>query len=276
MMMIPSRLRSQVAMAVPLAFMLVAAMPGALGFSIGNRLPYSPPSSCKLSPLKVQPQTALQMAENFAEPDEYVVKVKVDPLVKETSVLLRRLSWLAWWSQLILTTVSATTLLFARNVVGSSNTGPIGTSVLPNFVLAGTGIGLSFGSIFWTWASRRLAGRLLRKPTTKLEAATMLRKSITVGVTLNLFGMLTSLISAEQIVGALAIKVLTSAPARTTMAVLESSSAYLQPLDILVVQANTNTLFSHFSSLAALLYMTKSLAKLDPPSSKGKERASSK
>jgi hypothetical protein len=268
-MMIPRRLYCQVIMAVALM-----ALPGSLGFSVGNRLPYSPTYSCNLSPWKPQQSTTLKMAENSAEPDEYVVQVKVDPLVKDTSVLLRRLSWLTWWSQLILTTVSSFTLLFARNVIGTSNTGTIGTSVLPNFLLAGTGIVLSFGSIFWTWASRRLAGRLLRKPTSKLEAATMLRKSIKVGVTLNLFGMLTSLISAEQIVGALAIKVLTSAPARTTMALVESSSAYLQPLDILVVQANTNTLFSHFTSLAALLYMTKSLAKLDPPSSKGKERTS--
>ena len=93
----------------------------------------------------------------------------------------------------------------------------------------------------------------------------MLRRSINAGVTLNLFGMLTSLISAEQIVGALAIKVLTSAPARSTIALIESTSNYLQPLDILVVQANTNTLFSHFTSLVALLYMTRLLAKLDPP-----------
>lgn len=282
--------------AMVVGLLLVTALPGALGFSVvgttiartntpGTRnvntrrssLPATRPATV-YSPWKPQPPpqcataTLTKLGASAEPPDEFIVKVKVDPLVLKTSELLRRLSWLAWWSQLILTTVSSVTLLFAKNVIGASNTGTIASSVLPNFLLAGTGIGLSFGSIFWTWANRRLAGRLLRKPTSKLQAATMLRKSIKVGVTLNLFGMLTSLISAEQIVGALAIKVLTSAPARTTVALLESSSAYLQPLDILVVQANTNTLFSHFSSLAALLYMTKSLARLDPPSSEGKER----
>lgn len=192
---------------------------------------------------------------------------QIDPVVKQASLLLRRLSWFAWWSQLILTTVSSVTLLFARNVIVGAQPGAVtaASPSLPNFVLAGVSIGLSFFSIFWTWANRRLARRLLRKPTRPLQAAAMLRRSINAGVTLNLFGMLTSLISAEQIVGALAIKVLTSAPARSTIALIESTSNYLQPLDILVVQANTNTLFSHFTSLVALLYMTRLLAKLDPP-----------
>lgn len=234
------------------------------GFSLCHSV-----STCRRIPLLTMAAAADDSFDDESM-EGSVVKVKVDPIVKETALLLRRLSWLTWWSQLILTTVSSVTLLFARNVIGASTASSyaIATSSLPNFLLAGLGIGLSFGSIFWTWASRRLARRLLRKPTKPLEAAAMLRKSINVGVTLNLFGMLTSLISAEQIVGALAIKVLTSAPARTTVALLESSSSYLQPLDILVVQANTNTLFSHFSCLAALLYMTKSLVKLDPPSSK--------
>ena len=196
---------------------------------------------------------------------------KIDPVVRQASVLLRRLSWFTWWSQLILTTVSSVTLLFARNViVGAAQPVVRGVSTfspsLPNFLLAGISIALSFFSIFWTWANRRLARRLLRKPTPALQAATMLRRSIHTGVTLNLIGMLTSLISAEQIVGTLAIKVLTSAPARSTVALIESTSNYLQPLDILVVQANTNTLFSHFTSLVALLYMTRFLPKLDPRS----------
>lgn len=238
-------------------------LPSALSFSIVSpRLMSIPLAVVGDSKSAVaQHNFVLKMADG--EAGESLVKVKIDPIVKEASAVLRRLSWFTWWSQLILTTVSSVTLLFARNVIGAQSNAILSPS-LPNFLLAGVSIGLSFCSIFWTWANRRLARRLLRKPTTPFQAAQMLRKSIKAGVTLNLFGMLTSLISAEQIVGALAIKVLTSAPARTTVALLESSSNYLQPLDILVVQASTNTLFSHFTSLAALLFMTGLLAKLDP------------
>lgn len=204
---------------------------------------------------------------------------QIDPMVREIGILLRRLSWFTWWVQLVLTTISALTLLFSRNAIGvtprfpleslhlSSSSSPHGIGDVPNFVLAGLGIACSFASLLWTWATRRLARRLLTKRTTRLHAATLLRKSVNVGATMNILGMLLSLISAEQIVGVLAVKVLTSS---RTIALAESNSL-LQPLDILVVQANTNTLLSHFCTLVARLYLTKSVAKLDPPSIEGKD-----
>ncbi|CAJ1944565.1 unnamed protein product [Cylindrotheca closterium] len=194
---------------------------------------------------------------------------KIDPLVKDVGLLTRRLSWLSWWSQLILTTVSAVTLVFARNVIRQSHPSIAAANSLPNFVLAGGGIVAGYASLFWTWASRRLARRLLRKPTTKIQSANMLRSTIKVGLTLNIIGMLFTIVGAEQIVGALAIKVLTTS---RTLAI-DQSSSLIQPLDILVVQANTNTLFSHFTSLVALLYLAKQLCKLDPPSVEGDERS---
>ena len=198
---------------------------------------------------------------------------KLDPVVQDAALLLRRLSWGSWWAQMILTTVSSVTLLFSKNVIQNSNptasvAAAAASSTLPNFVLAGSGIIVSFVSIFWTWASKRLSRRLLKKFTSKIQAATMLRKAISIGVLLNVIGIFFAIMGAEQIVGVLAIKVLT---ARTGGLALDPSSAAmaLQPLDILVVQANTNTLFSHFCSLVALLYMSRSILKLDPPSTEG-------
>jgi len=265
----PNFQRSYLAMFVT-CLVLLFNVPRTHGFSLPTtRLGIAAPSCCTVdhshsSPLEIQyyRMSALKMV---GEDSDLSIGNQFDPIVKEAAIMLRRLSWLTWWSQLSLTTVSAITLLFARNVIEAQSRTIIANPSLPNFLLAGISIGLSFFSIFWTWANRRLARRLLRKPTQPLQAATMLRRSINAGVTLNLFGMLASLISAEQIVGALAIKVLTAAPGRTTVALLESSTNFLQPLDILVVQANTNTLFSHFTSLVALLYMTRSLIKLDPP-----------
>ena len=212
--------------------------------------------------------TSLSLA--LAEDEGEFGGAKNDPLVKDASKLLYRLSWLSWWAQLILTVISSVTLVFARNVILGANSSAAGGSVaiLPNFLLAGSSIVLSYVSIFWTWATRRLARRLVRKRTTKIQAANMLRKDIRVGVTLNLMGMALTILGAEQIIGALAIKVLTTS---RTIALGESSNL-LQPLDILVVQANTNTLFSHFCSITALLYLTKSVTKLDPPSTEGDVR----
>lgn len=131
-----------------------------------------------------------------------------------------------------------------------------------------SGIAVSFMSIFWTWGGgARLSRRLLRRPTSRIQAANMFRKAIDVGVTLNLIGMTLTLLCAEQTVGVLAIKVLTARPWNNPGSYpMPSFDGGLQPLDILVVQANTNSLLSHFCSIVCLLYLTKYLKKLDPPS----------
>mmetsp|Transcript_22194 Transcript_22194/g.31819 ORF Transcript_22194/g.31819 Transcript_22194/m.31819 type:complete len:99 (+) Transcript_22194:178-474(+) len=98
----------------------------------------------------------------------------------------------------------------------------------------------------------------------------MLRRTISVGVTLNIIGMAISLVGAEAIVGTLAAKVLTMQGGFMSQGTLATQS--IQPLDILVVQGNTNAILSHFSSLTASLYLTKFVRKLDPPSVEGDER----
>jgi hypothetical protein len=111
---------------------------------------------------------------------------------------------------------------------------------------------------------------MVRKSTTAVQAATLLRRAIRIGCVLNLAGMLLHLLAAEQIVGALAIKVLTmpslSRSAAAGLLLGGGADGGLQPLDILIVQANTNSLLSHFCSLVLLLYLVDQLHKLDPPS----------
>lgn len=195
----------------------------------------------------------------------------VDALVKLVSLRMRRVSFLSWWAQVILTAVSSVTLLFTRNVL-NLEANPANKIFLPNYFLAGSSIGLSIASVFWTWASRRLSRRLLRKPTTRIQAANMLRKSIAVGTTLNLAGMALAILGAEQIIGGLAIKVLTTSTGVPALYTGAQASSLLQPLDILVVQANTNTLFSHFCSIVAYLFLGRSIGQLDPPSVESDER----
>lgn len=199
-----------------------------------------------------------------------------DVVVSSTSSALRTASWFSWWSQVILTTVSTVTLLFARSVlsvtIGSSQSSQTIRSISGGsggFFLAGSGIVLSSISIFWTWGGARLSGRLVRRTaTSRIEAANLLRRTITVGVTVNLLGMLVTLLGAEAIIGLLAAKVLTSQGVITSPSM---APQLLQPLDILIVQANTNTLLSHFFSLTSLLYLTRWVSRLDPPSTEDQD-----
>jgi len=206
-----------------------------------------------------------------AKGDDELTKVfdEVSPVLQNTSRLLRRVSWISWWSQVILTTVSTVILTFARRAGNRSN-----------WLLSGLGVTVSGLSIFWTWGNgARLSRRLIRRPVPNFKAAVMLRRAIRVGVTLNLVGLLVHLWSAQEIVGSLALKVLTT-PAIARTAVMYGGNAgspegYLEPLDVLVVQANTNSLLSHFCSMVCLLYMTRKLALLDPPSTSEIQRSKS-
>lgn len=190
-----------------------------------------------------------------------------DYLVLNTSKTLSRFSWLSWWSQSILTVISSITLIFARNVVRASSSSKGGDGLL----LAGTAIIFSFISIFWTWATARLGKRLTNRQASRILSANLIRRAIKVGVTCNLVGIATAILGAGQIVGSLAIKALSQ---QGVVAAAERATVQtLQPLDILIVQGNLNTILSHFSSLSALLFLTRLVSKLDPPSEEGSERS---
>lgn len=206
---------------------------------------------------------------DFEKPEE---RPKVDALVELVSLRMKRVSFLSWWAQVILTTVAGVTLLFTRNVLNLESNPANKAALLPNYFVAGASISLSLISIFWTWATRRLSRRLLRKPTTRIQAANMLRKDITVGTCLNLMGMAFAIFGAEQIIGGLAVKVLTTSTSAPAIYQSAQAASLLQPLDILVVQANTNTLFSHFCSIVAYLFLGRSIGQLDPPSYESDER----
>ena len=218
----------------------------------------------------------------------------IDPLITRASLALRASSWASWWSQSILTVVSAVTFLFARNVlvdaVGSSSSS---AGALGKFALPGAGIALSSLSIAWTWGQRRLARRLVRRPgrdgnsnnngsndnnkkkknkstniiQSKVHVANLLRRTMRVGCMLNLLGLLTSIAGAQVIVGTLAAKSMQVFVAAGSGVVGGGGMLQaLQPLDVLIVQANTNILSSHFVSLVCLLYLTRIIDALDPPS----------
>ena len=192
-----------------------------------------------------------------------------DSLVYRASKSLKASTWLSWWSQVILTVISAVTFIFARNVMEASSMSFIGLgTVAPKFVLPGLSTVLSTMSIIWTWGGKRLARRFLRRTnTTPVEAANLLRRVIKVGATINLTGLFTSVLGAQFIIGSLVAKSMSNVIGfGTGISGGMVSAQTLQPLDLLVVQANTNMLTSHFISLACLLWLTRMVDKLDPPS----------
>mmetsp|Transcript_37332 Transcript_37332/g.87083 ORF Transcript_37332/g.87083 Transcript_37332/m.87083 type:complete len:305 (-) Transcript_37332:176-1090(-) len=207
-----------------------------------------------------------------APPARQPSKTNDDSLIAEASYALRRLSWFSWWAQVILTTISSVTLVFSRGVRSSSLSS--GSAYVGNamFVLAGAGVVMSAASIIWTWGYCRLAKKFLRPATNRIVAANLLRRALSAGAFFNFFGIGATLIGAEQIIGVLFAKVLSAGGITNGLLVGSGSAASIgaqsiQPLDILIVQANTNTLLSHYIALACSFWLSRWIKLLDPPSS---------
>jgi len=216
-----------------------------------------------ISSKRYVPSSSKSTSALFSQEDSLSNK-DLDGLIVETATSLRRVNWISWWSQLILSIVSTVTLLFAKSVMQATTDK---SSITGGFFFAGSGIAFSFLSIIWTWGGARLSRRLGKGENSRIKAANMIRRTITIGSALNLSGMFLALIGAQQIVGLLASKLLTmQGVSPFAMSAVGVSAQTLQPLDILIVQANTNTLLSHFISLVCCLVMTRDIDKLDPPS----------
>ena len=173
-------------------------------------------------------------------------EAEAEPRVKRLRDRLWSVGWASWWTQTILSVVSGVLLLFANSVMQRPSPALVG-----GLVLALAGLGTAFCSIFWTWGFTRVSVRLGRQPGTPSEAAKRARGSLRKGMLLNLVGMGASLLGTYTIVGTLAAKALTQSAA------VVGAAAPVQALDLLIVQANTNTLAAHFVGLCASLRLLR-------------------
>lgn len=182
---------------------------------------------------------------------------------------LRRVSSVSWWLQAVPTGVATATLLFAALFESAAAVSPAafratayGSLVSSGLLFSATGLLLSFTSIAWQARYKRV-GLVVglgptANPTGLSPIRAKLRRLLKLGVYINLAGTAITLISAGQTVGALLGRLL-SAP--TPGAAGGYAAAYaagvspLQPLDLFVVQANTNVLLSHYFGLITALWL---------------------
>jgi len=170
------------------------------------------------------------------------------PAVKVLRGRLWSWGWLSWWSQTVLSVIAAVSLLFVNSVSQP-------TSNLPALIgrsLAFVALGASAASNFWTWGYTRISARFGRKMPSAADASARALGALRVGTFINLLGMCFAIVGMEAIVGTLAAKALTQGPLS-----LGAIASPVQAIDVLIVQANTNTLAAHFAGLVANMRMTR-------------------
>ena len=168
----------------------------------------------------------------------------------QVGTALRNLGWLAFWGQLILTTVSAVILLFSTGVTSQ---GALSINPIDICTFIGVACGLITTGLSWTWirAGRRLA---------YLQEVNINQCMMTVfaSTNLNLVGMGAAILGLQATVGSLVGKTLSTA-----------AGGYYGPraspppvaFDVFSVQACANTIMAHFVGMVLANWLLKVLRK---------------
>ncbi|MBV8887377.1 MAG: DUF3611 family protein [Chroococcidiopsidaceae cyanobacterium CP_BM_RX_35] len=174
--------------------------------------------------------------------------------LRQIAVFFRFAGWASLWIQLVLGIISVIVLLFAsfsRGVAGAQNQQSSGTGFGIFFAVVGVAT-LGLGG-YLAFRYTRI-GRQLQSP----NASQRPRKADAIrilwfGLLVNLVGMSLTIVGAQAIAGALLLRSL-SLP-QGVGAVLSNPAEVIRPVDIFVVQANTNIVAAHFAGLVASLVL---------------------
>lgn len=171
----------------------------------------------------------------------------------QIAVQFRLTGWISFWIQFVLGVVSTLVLLFAslsRNV-GPANQSSPGTGfgivlAVAGVVTLGLGIYLAFR---YTRIGNRLQSTNANNRPRRADTIQILR----IGLIVNLVGILLTILGAQAIVGSLLVKAIT-APQGIGAAIYNPNQV-IRPVDIFVVQANTNTVAGHFVGILCSLWL---------------------
>ncbi len=172
---------------------------------------------------------------------------------RQIAVAFRLVGWTSLWIQLVLGVVSILVLLFAsvsRNLGTEAQKTP-GTGfgsllAVAGVITLGLGVYLAFRC---TQIGKQLQSPDANQRPRKADTIQILRFSLIV----NLVGMLVTIIGAQAIVGALILRSL-SVP-QGVGAAFTNPNEIIRPVDIFVVQANTNTVAAHWVGVVASLFL---------------------
>lgn len=179
------------------------------------------------------------------------------PSAQRIVLTLRTIGRISLWLQGILGVISILILVFATFSSSIGRQTPQGGN-------QGTGFGIFFaicglvalvGGAYFAFRYTRISQQLLEtgRPT---KAETL--QTIRLGLIVNMVGMLVTILGAFATIGSLLAKSVSQFGGTLTTI---DPSRFVQPADLFVVQANTNTIAAHFVGIAASLWLFNRVSK---------------
>lgn len=179
------------------------------------------------------------------------------PALQRIAFTLRTVGGISFWLQTILGVISTLVLLFATFSSGvsrqanqpGSNQGTGFGIFFAICGLAALGAGAYFAFRYTRISKDLSAANAAGRPS---KADTL--QTIRLGLIVNLVGMLLTILGAQAIVGSILAKSLSQPQGALSLGAVDLNR-FVQPLDLFVVQANTNTIAAHFVGIAASLWL---------------------
>jgi len=179
--------------------------------------------------------------------------------LQQIAVSFRLAGWASFWVQSVLGVVSTLVLLFASlgRDIGPQGQRSAGTGI--GIVLAVSGIVTLAIGVYIAFRYTRIAKRLQStNPNNRPRKADTVQV-LRLGLIVNLVGTLLTILGAQAIVGILLLRSL-SLP-QGLGAAIYNPQQIIRPVDIFVVQANTNTVAAHFVGLVVSLFLLNRVTK---------------
>jgi hypothetical protein len=180
------------------------------------------------------------------------------PAVRRIATSFRLIGWISFWMQAVLAVISSLVLMFALVNVGARSTGGGNPGAGVGLTLAGVGLLAVYLSAFWTFRYTALGRRLRSRDASKRPSPKDAIQALRVGILISMAGMLLTLFGGQALIGSLLAKALAQ-PQGGTVFIPGNINQYVEAFDIFIVQANTNTLLAHFVSLAATLWLLRTV-----------------
>lgn len=186
------------------------------------------------------------------------LEYSLPPAIRRIAGAFRRFGWISFWAQLVLGVIASLALIFAiASLSGRTSASDPGAGAGLFFTSVGQ-VAVFIGA-FWAFRYTRLSRQLRSGDDAKRPKPKAIIRSLRIGLFISLGGMLATLIGAEATVGSLLAKALSQPQGAAVFGAPNSVSQYVQPLDIFVIQANTNILLAHFVGLVFTLWAMNSL-----------------
>ena len=175
------------------------------------------------------------------------------PTLQRVSSNLRWAGLLGFWVQLVLGVISSVILLLASTGAEERATQGTGFGL---FCAAFGLVALALG-IYFAFRYMAIAQLLQSADPAQRPKRTDTLQVIRFGLIVNLVGMLLTIIGAQTIVGIVLAKSL----ARPQLALGSDPKEFVNSLDLLIVQANTNTILAHFTGIVSSLWLLNRVTK---------------